>query len=190
MSTIAIPISENMEERQESLTERMARGRLSMPETLRYAIGIAGCLRDLHRQGLAYGAVSAQSILLSPSDAALRNSGGLTGLGDASQDVTAFGALLEEMLRAADGPDDLRQEVDALAMRCQEEAPEMRYVLIVLRLLGLQARLMASQARMPALPPPPQALPTPKAERVRLRVRFSLHWRPLANLAAFALSNK
>ena len=61
MSTNAAQVSEVD---QESLTERMARGRLPLAEALRYATQIATSLRDLHLHGLAYGAVSSQLILL------------------------------------------------------------------------------------------------------------------------------
>ena len=188
MSTNAAQVSEVD---QESLTERMARGRLPLAEALRYATQIATSLRDLHLHGLAYGAVSSQLILLGPAGAALRNTGGLTHFGDGRQDVMAFGAVLDEMVRGVDGPEDLLAEIRNLAIRCQEEAPDMQQVLIALRLLGLQSRQAASEGRKPVLARPPEAPPKRDAkETVRLRLHMALHWKPLANLAALALSSK
>ena len=128
----------------------MGRGRLSLGESLRYATQIGTCLRDLHMQRLVYGAVSSQLILLGPSGATLRTNGGLTHLGDGQFDVMAFGAVLGEMLRGVDGPEELKGEIGALAVRCQEETPDMRQVLIALRLLGLQARQGGGEARIDA----------------------------------------
>jgi hypothetical protein len=175
-------VSESVEEFQESLTERLSRGPLPLEETLRYATEIATCLRDLHRHGLAYGAVCSQLILLGPSGASLRQTGGLTHLGDGHCDVTAFGAVLEEILGGTDGPDDFCREIRALAMCCRDQAPEMRHVPIVLRLMALRARQSAMAPREPVR--------VRRPEPARLRLHLSLHWRPLANLAALALSGK
>jgi serine/threonine protein kinase len=169
----------------------MGRGRMSLAEALRYATQIATCLRDLHRQGLVYGAVSSQLILLSSAGATLRSTGGLTHLGEGRDDVQAFGAIVGEMLRGIDGPEELCTEMGALAMRCQEETPDIRQVLVALRLLGMQARqgMVARRTPMPARSPKVSAKPAP-SRMVRLRLRMRLHWRPLASLAAFALSGK
>jgi hypothetical protein len=176
---------------QESLTERMARGRLSLAETLRYATQIAASLRDLHVHGLAYGAVSSQLILLGPSGAALRITGGLTHFGERRHDVTAFGGVLGDMIRGVDGPEGLLAEVRGLAMRCQEEAPDMQQVLIALRLLGLRSRLAATAVRkLVSVRRPEAAAKRDLKETVRLRLHLALRWKPLANLAAFALSGK
>jgi hypothetical protein len=182
----------------ESLAERMARSPLSLVEALRYATEISSALRDLHRHGLAYGAVSSQWILLGPSHAALRATGGLKHLDDPRRDVAAYGAVLEEMLRREDladaGLDDLREKARALALGCRNGSRDMRHVLIVLRLLGIEAR-QREGAAVPLLRPtlvqriPVAAVPV-KAPRVRARIRLTLHWKPLANLAIFALSGK
>jgi len=175
----------------ESLTERMGRGRLPMEEALKYATQIATCLRDLHLQRLAYGAVSSQLIVLGPSGATLRTNGGLTHFGEGHFDVTAFGWVLGEMLRAIDGPEELREKIAALAVRCQEETPDMQRVLIALRLLGLQARqaMAVKRGLMPARMPEAAARPKMR-ETVLLRFQTMLQWRPLASLAASALSGK
>jgi hypothetical protein len=165
----------------ESLAERMARSPLPLVETLRYAADIAMALRDLHRQGLAYGAVSAQLIELGPSGAALRTTGGLRHLGDARRDVAAYGAVLEAMLRPAEtadaGWDALRAEARALALACRNESPGMRHVLIALRLLGLWARQSEAVVRPSPRPTLVRSIPSAAAavpvERPRSRRRFS-----------------
>jgi len=186
VSANAVEVAESAGVYQESLTERMGRGRLPLAEALRYATQIAACLRDLHMQRLVYGAVSSQLILLGPSGATLRSGGGLTQLGEAHHDVMAFGALLGEMLRGMDGPEDLRTEIGALAMRCQKDAPGMQQVLIALRLLALLARQGTVTVRGPVAARSREAAAKPQS-KVRIRVRIALHWKPLANLAAFAL---
>jgi hypothetical protein len=200
MSTHLVEIAEPEAARQESLAERLARCPLSLTEALRCATEIAAALRDLHQHGLAYGAVSSQLIEMGAPGAALRPTGGLKRLGDGRGDVTAFGAVLLEMLRReakAGEPESLRGAVRALALRCQDESPDMRQVLIALRLLMLQARQCAAPARpvaRPTVEPPTPVAVAPAASagtrRVRVRIRMALHWKPLANLAIFASSGK
>ena len=198
MSTNAVQIVAEPEAFQESLAERMAFRPLSLVEALRYATEIARTLRDLHDQGLAYGAVSSQLILLGPSGATLQNTGGLKRLGEGRYDVAAFGAVLGEMIRgeqSAEVRDSLREEARVLAARCAQESPDMKQVLICLRLLGLKARQAASVGlRMPR-PILVQRTTAPVSKRhamktVRVRLHVALQWKPLANLAAFALSGK
>jgi hypothetical protein len=155
------------EPHEESLAERMGRGPLPLTEVLGYATQIATCLRDLHMNRLVYGAVSSQLILLGPSGATLRSSVGLIPLGDGHKDVKAFGAVLDEMLHGMDGPEEFREKIGALAMRCQEEAPDMQQVLIALRILGLQARQGPVVARSPA----PVRQPAAVAKRDVVRAR-------------------
>jgi serine/threonine protein kinase len=198
MSANAIQIESPEEAYQESLAERLARRPLPVPEALRYATEIATTLRDLHAQGLVYGAVSSHLILLSPSGASLRHTGGLTRLGGGQTDVAAFGTVLDDMLYRKISlhteVEALREELFALARHCAEDAPEMRQVLIALRILRLQARQTSTAIRRPVAPPP---VPVEEAVPVMDMLRDSLHtamqWRPLANLAnlaTFALSGK
>jgi hypothetical protein len=125
----------------------MGRGRLPLAKALRYATQVAACLRDLHRQGLVYGAVSSQLILLGPRGATLRNSGTSAQLGDPRRDVAAFGAVLSEILRRVEGPERLCAEIQSLALLCQDQTVDMRQALIGLRLLGLQAEQITAAAR-------------------------------------------
>jgi serine/threonine protein kinase len=146
MSAAAAAMEGSGEGYRESLAERMARAPLPVEEALRYAIGIATCLRDLHRHGLVYGAVSSQSILLDPAGASLRSSCGLARLGGRHPDVAGFGAVLGEMRRRVVGPEAPCEKLERLAMRCQEETADMQKVLIALRLLAIEERLSENGA--------------------------------------------
>lgn len=188
MSAAALAIEEPVEPDYESLTERMGRSPLPVAEALRHATQIATCLRDLHMQHLIFGAVSSQLIQLGPKGASLRSSGALAQRGDASRDVKGLGAVLGEMLPRLEGPPELVAEMAALAVRCQEEKPDMQQVSIALRLLGMRARHGAVAVCWP--PPVRRAHEAPKKRPVRLRLHLALHWKPLVNLAAFALSGK
>lgn len=191
MSTGAVRIPEEVEAYRESLTERMGRGRLPVAEAVRHATQIATSLRDLHVHGLVYGAVSSQLILLGKSGATLRSGGGLTHFGEGHRDVTAFGAVLGEMLDKVDGPEELREEIRRLAVRCREEAPDMRQVLIILRLLALRTRQAVTLVRGPVLVQSPAEAPKREWNHAVLHLaQMARHWKPLANLAAFALSGK
>jgi len=191
MSAAPVLVEEHAEGFQESLTERMRRGPLAVTEALRYATQIATCLRDMHMQGLVYGAVSSQLIVLGPGGAALRSRNGLAQLGDPHHDVAAFGALLGEMLRKIEGQAGIQIDIGRLAIRCDREALDMQRVLITLRLIGLQARQGSAQTRKqaPAIHTKTAAGPQLRGKVLHL-VYVARHWRPLANLAAFAMSGK
>jgi len=170
----------------ETLAERMERGPLPVGEALRYAIQIARYLRDLHAQGLVYGAVSSHLIVLAPSGACLRPSGGVAHLGDRRDDVAAFGGVLREILPALQTSDS-RDAMAALARHCEQDTPDIRHVTVALRLIALRMRHRAAGVRRPgaARRPEPSAI---RRKRVRLRIRMTLRWKPLVNLAALALS--
>ncbi len=182
MSATAIAAEESAEAYQESLTERMGRGRLPLAEALGIATGIASCLRDLHAQHLVYGAVSSHLIEIRPWGAALRSTGALSHLGDGHHDVTSFGVVLTEMVHRMDGPENLRAEIEALATRCREEAPDMQQVLIALRLLTLRARQGARAVRKPA--------PVRRPKGASGWLDIVRQWKPLASLAALGLWGK
>jgi len=181
----AEPCAEALEE---SLAERLSRGSLPEDEALQHSIAIAASLRDLHKQGLVYGAVSAQVIVLRVLGACMSGSRGLAQFGDSREDVKAFGAVLGEILRRSEGSDEFRVEMERLARLCREETPEMRYVLTRLRLLRLRQNLPANHGLRPALVPLPAAPAT--TPKIRLRIRMALHWRPLVNLVAAALAGR
>lgn len=181
----------------ESLGERIARCSLPLIEALRYAAKVATVLRDLHAQGLAHGAVSPQSILLEPSGAVLRGVGRAGRLGDQCLDVTAFGALLDEMLCRDDaednGPAFVRNEFRELAITCRNESPSMQNVLIHLRLLALQARqhgtYVCTATREVVERRNYETTPRAAEPRIRVRIYLSMRSKPLARLV-FALLGK
>jgi hypothetical protein len=194
MSGKLVEMAERAEAHQGSLAEKLARAPLSLGEALCCATEIAAALRDLHRQGLAYGAVSSQLIEVGREGATLRPTGALKRLGDGRSDVAAFGAVLDEMLRRAETAggrlDTLREQAGALAWRCSNESPAMQQVFITLRLLVFEARQCGARVRPAgrqavALPIPAEAEPVEAPwPHIRARVRLALHWRPLAGLAA------
>jgi len=186
VSAAAAAIEPHAQTYAESLAERLSRGSLPPAEALRYAIAIAASLRDLHRQGLVYGAVSSHLVLLGPSGVFLRSGGGLAQLGDGREDVQAFGGLLGEMLRTVEGSREWRAEIDRLAQRCGGENLDMQHVLIALRLL--RVRQAAAVARKPVLIRQPAA--PPKKRIGRLRIHLALRWKPLIGLAALVLPGK
>ncbi|HUB77423.1 MAG TPA: hypothetical protein VMB03_01435 [Bryobacteraceae bacterium] len=183
MSAAAIATPPYSVDQEESLAGRMSRGVLPPGEALRHAIAIAAGLRDLHKQGLVYGTVTASQVLLVPSGAVLRNGGGLMQLGDCREDVKSFGAVLSEILRRSEGPSEFKTEIGQLASRCREESLEMRYVLTRLRLMRLRQNAPAKRKLI-------LVRQTAKMPRFRLRVHMTLRWRPLVNLVAAALTGK
>ena len=184
MSAAQAAVEETTEAFQETLTERMGREPLPVAEALQYAIQVSTCLRDLHMQGLVYGAVSSQLVLLSEAGAALRTGGCLAQLGDPRQDLAAFGDLLGEMLRNTEGPEILQIEMGRLAILCQMDGPDMQHVLITLRLLAMRARQRAAAA-VPVPAPRPAVEAKPPSFVPRLHA--VLQWKPLAGFATLAL---
>ena len=101
-----------------TLAERLSEGRLSMAEALRYAIQLAGSLRELHDRGKAHGAVTPSNVGLAAGGVELLpgSSGAITPYtapevvrgcaADMRSDIFGFGAILFEMFtgrRAFDG---------------------------------------------------------------------------------------
>src|SRR5260370_41819810 len=70
-----------------TLAQRLGEGRLSMAEALRYAIQLAGSLRELHEKGKAHGAVTPSNLALGAGSVAL-----LPGREGAAGAVTSYTA--------------------------------------------------------------------------------------------------
>jgi hypothetical protein len=127
--------------------------------------------------------LSPQLLLLGQSEAALRGIGGRAQPGDGCEDVRGFGMFLSEQLRRIEGLQALRAGMHALAMRCRQEAPDMQKVLMALRLR--QSLVVVRRAVLG-----PRVEPAPTKDRGRLPIHIALYWKPLAHLAALALSGK
>jgi len=173
----------------ESLAERLARCPLPLQEALRCAMQVGTALRRLHAEGLAYGEVSSQLIFVGESGAVLRPAPRPQNVGEPGGDVTAFGKLLDEMLRCEDTEGEalhcIRAEAHMLALRCRSESPSMQHVLINLRLLAVLIRQQGTVAR-PVTCQTQSAMLSSSAgvvrPRVRIRIRMSIRWKPLARL--------
>jgi hypothetical protein len=168
----------------ESLAERLASGVLPVPYALICATDVASTLRDLHQKGLAHGEVNLGSIRLSESGARLQPRGSRTRLADTRSDVAAFGAVLYEMMTGLKPPSDVKSAVftpvttamdmgdvrtDAirLAEKCLDGSPDMKQVLIELRILGiLTRRLAVLPYRLQAVETPVMVAPEPHRLRV------------------------
>lgn len=128
----------------ESLAERLTRGPLTFREALRISTGVAAQLRNLHANGLEYGALSAQTVVIGPGGAGLVPRNGVARKAGSHGDVAVFGELMELMLDGALTAHHLLGlwgEAAALAHRCLKQAPEIQQVLIALRLLGMRTRV-------------------------------------------------
>ena len=120
----------------QTLSQRLAAGRLPLSDTLRYALQIADALRHMHEEGYCHGAVTPDAVALTPHGVQLvpAQPGAAEALTpytaperlkgqppDARTDIFAFGALLYEMLtgrQAFEGADS-----EALAESIANSAP-------------------------------------------------------------------
>jgi hypothetical protein len=145
---------------EETLATRMARGPLPLGFALRCATDVASNLRELHETGRAHGSVDPKYILLGAQGALLLAPNGHAQHAVSVADVSAFGALLYEMvtgIRPSDrllpglppptpraGPSGLRIAATRLASRClytlADGAGDMQKVVTEVRLLSVLAR--------------------------------------------------
>jgi hypothetical protein len=166
---------------------------------LRCATDVATGLRDLHEEGRLHGSVSAHSVVVTKTGARLLPPNGRARYTLASADVSAFGALLYEMVTGAEPsfraapplpaiasrntPKGLRIAATRLASKCLRSTSnsftEMQKVLTEVRLLGLQSRILqppAAAAAAPAAAPAAARQPDPSPQR---RGVAALHFTPV-----------
>jgi len=121
-----------MTEESQTLSHRLAAGRLAPSDALRYALQIADALRRIHEEGYCHGAVTPDHVVLTPTGVQLVPAapGAAEALtpytaperlrgeaADARTDIFAFGALLYEMFtgRAAFGGADPEELAESIA---------------------------------------------------------------------------
>jgi hypothetical protein len=153
-----------------SLAQRMAEGRLPVPEALQLALSLAESLRKLHDAGKAHGAVTPSNIALTAAGLELVPSPGLPPMvtpytapevlqgnpPDAQSDIFSFGALAFEMLTglnlalsAAPSPSG-SPALDRLVAGCVTKSPAARWqrmqtVIMELKLLTVAVRRPSSE---------------------------------------------
>jgi len=160
-------------------------GPIPLAEALQYARAVANHLRELHEEGRVHGEVSASMVVLRHSGILLMAPGSAHTDAGSLGDVTAFGAMLYEMLTSRKptteallstplqapprkGPGAVYSAAVRLAERCvtavPENAPTMQKVLTELRLLSVQAKQWDPEDR-PALIAKAEILPAITVEQ-------------------------
>jgi hypothetical protein len=144
----------------ETLAKRLSQGPLPLGYALRYATDVANSLRGLHEEGRTHGSVNANSVIVTADGALLLPPNGQARYTVAGADVSAFGALLHEMLTGSksstgstpplpatasnNAEKSLEIAATRLASKClrstSNSSSEMQNVLTEVRLLSVQAR--------------------------------------------------
>ena len=157
-----------------SLADRMAEGPLPLTAALEYAADVAKVLGELHRSGTAHGEVALMVIRVNEGRALLLPSHGCARAANPREDVSAFGAVLCEMLAGDDSVGDgVHEAAFRLAAGCLafgNVAPDLRRLALQFRVLRVLARIHEERrtpaARQPAAPAESKPSPCAQAEQI------------------------
>jgi serine/threonine protein kinase len=165
----------------QTLAQRMANGRIAVPEGLQLAMLLAEQLRILHDGGSAHGALTPSTVAVSSSSIELLPAGPVRGMTvydapevragatpDARSDIFSFGAIVLEMLTAQQafdsetiaGPVACGSEpIDRLVNGCVAASPDNRYQRV--QKVILELRLLLANARRGNVPAPAAEIARP-----------------------------
>lgn len=193
----------------QTLGERMAQGRIPVPDALRYAMLLAEALRKVHDSGQAHGAVSPGAIAITRTGLELLPALGSVGTvtpytapevaegraADSRSDVFSFGTILYEMLTgrvafsgegaeltsalATAPPPSGSPAVDRLVASCVAKDPAQRWQRMQKLLLELKLLAVAVQRAETPRRETPDPAPAIRAEVQEMEARMS------ATLAGF-----
>jgi len=167
----------------DTLAKRLSQGPLPLGYALQYATDVANNLRILHEEGRLHGSVSANSVIVTSAGAQLLPPNGHARYTVPGADISAFGALLHEMLTGSkpsprstpplpsitsrNTEKGIEIAATRLASKClrstSNSSSEMQKVLTEVRLLCLQAKIRVRPA--PAPPPAAPVTAAPQPER-------------------------
>lgn len=190
----------------QTLGQRMAQGRIAVPDALRYAMILAEALRKVHDSGQVHGAVSPGAIAVTRNGLELLPALGSVGTvtpytapevaeghaADSRSDIFSFGTILYEMLtgRVALGgegvgltatlpPPSGSPAVDRLVAGCVAKEPAQRWQRMQKLLLELKLLAVAVQRAEAPRRETPDPAPAIRAEMQEMEARIS------ARLAGF-----
>jgi hypothetical protein len=157
-----------------TLADRLESGRLNLGQALRYAADVADILRGLHEDGRMHGSVNTKSVVVGEEGAILLPPNGNVRSNIPATDISAFGAMLYEMVtgikpslemtpqppptQMLSGEEGIQAAATRLASKClcsvSNSPREMQNVLTEILLLSLRAKVYEKKSQ-----PAPSAEP-------------------------------
>jgi hypothetical protein len=163
------------------LSAELAKGALPLATALDWAADVASELREMHCAGRYHGAVAAHRVILTSVGAILISPHEFLEQACETGDVTAFGALLYEMVTGlkpdaesdvmppmaavpCQGPEGIRRAAIRLALSCLEESQKPR---LTMQQMVTELRLFRVLERQwdTVVPAPPPFEPSPRPAR-------------------------
>jgi serine/threonine protein kinase len=155
----------------ETLAKRLTSGPLPLGYALQCAIDVAYSLRTLHEEGLMHGSVDTSSVIVTDAGAQLLPPNGHARYTVPGADVSAFGALLYEMLTGSkpspratpplppltsrNTEEGIQIAATRLASKClrstSNSSSEMQNALTEVRLLSLETKIREKPAYVPRI---------------------------------------